>query len=172
LENEKTLKFRYAADGQKYFSTTSEGYWDAIAIATDYFESKFGYEAIHGFVCYNEKNRPASIANLFCTQITKEKGEMEDLALLVTFPKRKQYSTKRLLERMQRLGVCFSSVGIIMVHKVGSGTFPIVTDRIWKQNRLARCFSIDLKSYLSDKEKEPPEIKPLLSYMKELIRNW
>jgi hypothetical protein len=165
LENEKTPEFRYAADGQKYFTTTSKGYWDAIAIAIDYFESKFGYEVIHGYVCYNEKNRPASIANLFCTN---EKGEMEDLALLVTFPKRKQYSTKRLLERMKRLGMCFSSVGVIMVHSVGSGSFPIVTDRLWKQNRLARCFSIDLKSYLSDKRK-PGRHKSFHNYMRELI---
>ena len=163
MENEKNPKYRYAADGQKYFTTTSEGYWDAIAIAIDYFESKFGYEVIHGYVCYNEKNRPASIANLYCT----EKGEMEDLALLLLFPKKKQYSTKRLLERMLKAEECFSAVGIIMVHTIGTGIFPIMTDRIWKKNRLVRCFSIDLKSYLSDKEEE--KLKGLSTYMRELV---
>lgn len=133
-------KLRIAADGDRYITTKSKSYENSIRIAIEYFEN-IGYTAHHGYICYNEKNRVQSIANIFC--IPKD-SSLDNLALIIAFPKARRHSTKRILERLGKMQNCWSNIGAILAYETGSGLFPVIVDRIWRKGQFIRIFTIDL----------------------------
>lgn len=164
MSNKNDSELRMEATGERYISKSKEGYMDTIKIVTDYFEG-LKYRTIHGYACYNKFNRAVAVANIYCVP---PDDSLESLALIVAFPKKRQSSTKRILERLDKLQKCWENVGIVLSFSRGTGLFPIIIDRVWAKNRLIRIFSCDLNTYNIDKKNE--KLKSLSSYHRELTK--
>lgn len=101
---------------------------------------RLGYKVWHGHAFLRIDRRVAAIANIYC----QNKKNDTDLALVMTFPHKKQRSTERVLEKLETLKEFSDSVGAILCHVLGTGTFPYVSQRIWKKFSLARVFSCNV----------------------------
>lgn len=152
MKEKKEPKVRKAVDGDKYISTTKADYQKALRLIINYFE-KLNYRTLSGYACYDKSNRAIAVANVFCIP----ESELEDkLALIITFPKKRQSSTGRLLKRLEKFSTCWKSQGVVLAYSRGTGSFPIITDRLWASKRLVRIFSLNLNT----------------DTMRELTRQW
>lgn len=129
----------HLGSGDRYITKRSPEYVEAVEVAYRYFH-RLGYKVWHGHAFLRKDNRVAAIANIYC----KNEKNDTDLALVITFPHKKQRSTERVLEKIETLSEFSDSVGVILCNVLGTGTFPYVSQRIWETMSLARVFSCNV----------------------------
>lgn len=139
-------------EGDKYINRKSTEYVRAVDIAHRYF-FQLDYAVTHGHIWKKPPSkRIAALANLYCENKEKE----IDLAIIISFPKKRQQGTHTLIKRLEKLKTFTEFYGLILCFSKGSGVFPMVTKRIWSQLPQTRIFSMDMK-----KEKDQSPMREL-----------